>query len=338
MTWRLDGGALLRWLADWYVLRRVGGEVVFGQWGPPGYFLAVFAIAFLPWLPWFGAALCPAVQRWRDPAQLPLTAWLVAGWLLYELIPSKLPSYALGAYPAIAILIAQASLSPPAAKVMQRWSGMGLGVAILLTVGLLGTLIIVPAIAVLPLAIVWSVGAVGLYRWMQQGQGSRAFTLATINSAVFLLILWGISLPSLEPYRSGSGHIAQVIAAQTAPDTVVLFGDRFNLPSIPAYLHQHHRTYRDSNRAEILAHLQRPDPIAIVTRDPEQREAIAAIAPTYRITPITAWFDTFGQSQTYWVITPAKPTPAATRYDFLADEHLLKTHNARRTSEKNNPP
>ncbi|WP_072622195.1 ArnT family glycosyltransferase [Spirulina major] len=338
MTWRLDGGALLRWLGDWYVLRRVGGEVVFGQWGPPGYFLGVFAIAFLPWLPWFGAALGPAMRRWRSPTQLPLTAWIVAGWLLYELIPSKLPSYALGAYPAIAILIAQTSLAPPGAQRMKRWFQVGFGGAILFTLGLLGTLMIVPAIAVLPLAIGWMAGAVGVYRLSQSGQGSRAFTLATVNAVVFLLILWGIALPSLEPDRSGSVQIAQAIAAHTAPDTVVLLGDRFDLPSIPAYLHQHHRTYRASTTAQILAQLQGPDPVAIITRDPEQRAAISAIAPNSHTTAITAWFDTFGQPQTYWVMTPAKPAVAATRYDFLADAHPSKLNHARRTSEKNNPP
>src|SRR6266849_6021778 len=74
---------------------------------PPGYYLATFWVTFWPAAP-LAAVAAPRVWRQhREPATQFLLAWLVPAWLLFELVPTKLPHYVLPPYPAIAILIAR---------------------------------------------------------------------------------------------------------------------------------------------------------------------------------------------------------------------------------------
>ena len=108
LSWIRDEGRVLTFLYEWYVLKRVGGSVL-GHTGPPGYHLVVLLISFAAWLPFLGMAVGERIRTWRhawSPNQIALTGWLVFGWLFFELMPSKVPSYALAAQPALALAIA----------------------------------------------------------------------------------------------------------------------------------------------------------------------------------------------------------------------------------------
>jgi 4-amino-4-deoxy-L-arabinose transferase-like glycosyltransferase len=73
---------------------------------PPGFYIALFWVTFFPGSMLAGLAT-PAVWRARaEPGAKFLLAWLVPAWILFELVPTKLPHYVLPLYPAIAILIA----------------------------------------------------------------------------------------------------------------------------------------------------------------------------------------------------------------------------------------
>ena len=110
-SYQSDGGALLTFLYEWYVVRRIGG-VVFGQTGPAGYHLVVAIVAFLPWLPFFLIGLWRSFRFGRkDNENIQLLLWMVFGWIFYELMSSKLPSYAMGAHPAFAIAAAKVLVS-----------------------------------------------------------------------------------------------------------------------------------------------------------------------------------------------------------------------------------
>jgi hypothetical protein len=103
-----DEGRLLAFLYEWYVVRRVGGNVL-GQTGPPGYHLVVLLISFAAWMPFLWMAIGEHIHTWRhtwSPNQIALTGWMVFGWLFFELMSSKSPSYALAAQPAWALAIA----------------------------------------------------------------------------------------------------------------------------------------------------------------------------------------------------------------------------------------
>src|SRR5579862_874892 len=73
---------------------------------PPGLYILLFFVTFFP-----ASVLAPlaAPAIWmsrREPAAYFLLAWLVPAWIVFELVPTKLPHYVLPLYPAIAILVA----------------------------------------------------------------------------------------------------------------------------------------------------------------------------------------------------------------------------------------
>lgn len=90
------------------------GKVASGQEThglPPGYHLAVFAIAFWPGSI-FAAMSLPFIWARRfEPHVRYLLCWIIPHWLVFEAIATKLPHYVLPTYPAIAILTAAAIVS-----------------------------------------------------------------------------------------------------------------------------------------------------------------------------------------------------------------------------------
>ncbi|MCG9873388.1 MAG: hypothetical protein MH321_01215 [Leptospiraceae bacterium] len=133
LAWLASDGALIRWMVDWYILKRTTGSV-FGQSGPPGYYLVLFALFLFPWSLLLPQTLISIknqileflnrnVKESEDNKHLDLRSdstesihkdlrifllsWLFFGWIFYELLPSKLPSYALSVYPLFCIFLAQ---------------------------------------------------------------------------------------------------------------------------------------------------------------------------------------------------------------------------------------
>ncbi|ARW17389.1 ArnT family glycosyltransferase [Komagataeibacter europaeus] len=92
------------------------GKVASGQEThglPPGYHLAVFAIAFWPGSVFAAMSLPFVWERRFQPHVRYLLCWIVPHWLVFEAIATKLPHYVLPTYPAIAILTAAAIVSFP---------------------------------------------------------------------------------------------------------------------------------------------------------------------------------------------------------------------------------
>jgi 4-amino-4-deoxy-L-arabinose transferase-like glycosyltransferase len=73
---------------------------------PPGYYLIETIIAFWPATLVLVPAAVSAIERRREPVVRFLLAWSTSVWILFELIPTKLPHYVLPAYPALALLCA----------------------------------------------------------------------------------------------------------------------------------------------------------------------------------------------------------------------------------------
>ncbi len=107
------------------------------HWGPPGLHLVLLPLLLFP-----GSALAlPGVAAaWRsraEPASRFLLAWLMPAWLVFELVPTKLPHYPLPLYPALCLLGARWAMDGGTAP---RWSvrlgrGLALAAAALLAAG-----------------------------------------------------------------------------------------------------------------------------------------------------------------------------------------------------------
>jgi 4-amino-4-deoxy-L-arabinose transferase-like glycosyltransferase len=73
---------------------------------PPGYYLVLVTLTFWPATVFLLPALRDAIARREERAVRFLLAWAGASWLMFELVPTKLPHYILPAYPSLAILAA----------------------------------------------------------------------------------------------------------------------------------------------------------------------------------------------------------------------------------------
>ncbi|MEJ6784293.1 ArnT family glycosyltransferase [Aminobacter sp. Piv2-1] len=90
---------------------------------PPGYYFLTYSVFMWP----FALAALDggfkALNRFReDPRLLFCLAWYLPYWIAIELIPTKLPHYALPAYPALILLMAWSLTDPAASGIVQpRW-------------------------------------------------------------------------------------------------------------------------------------------------------------------------------------------------------------------------
>ena len=87
------------------------GKVATGQeahGAPPGTYILAFLLTAWPMSPLAIMAVPFVWRERRDPAVSFLLAWLLPAWIVFELVPTKLPHYVLPLYPAIAILTAVA--------------------------------------------------------------------------------------------------------------------------------------------------------------------------------------------------------------------------------------
>ncbi len=82
---------------------------------PPGYHTLLLFPLFLPHITLILAGIVHLWCQRREPVARFLLAWIVPGWLLYELVATKLPHYVLPCYPALACaaaMVLEAGLPP----------------------------------------------------------------------------------------------------------------------------------------------------------------------------------------------------------------------------------
>jgi 4-amino-4-deoxy-L-arabinose transferase-like glycosyltransferase len=242
---------------------------------PPGYFLAMFPVAF-----WPGSlfALPAALWAWRnrrDRAVVFCLAWILPAWLVFELVPTKLPHYVLPLYPAIALLVA-AFLTDRLDEARKRWPSRLMTVLWCLVGIALGAAVVAAA----PLADGrLSLGGIlaGLAIWvLTAGAGRSAWRGGWTGSVAVCLIgaifVWGLvfgaALPALRaPWIAPALKEALFDALPTGHGPVLIAG--FGEPSAVLDLGTATRFGEGKDAAEFL----RSEPGAIVIVGDDQRPA-----------------------------------------------------------------
>ncbi len=204
------------------------GKVAEGQeshGAPPGYYLVLFVVTFFP-----AAVLATlaAPRAWalrREPWVRFLLAWIVPAWIIFELVPTKLPHYVLPLYPAIAILIAEAIDSGKLSR--NRWLVLG-------TVGWFLIPLILSGLAIAGL--VYLTGDLGLLAWpfalaatvlgflawrRYEAEGAEAALLRASAASILMgIAVAGIALPAMIPLFP-SVQLARVVEAAGCPHPMV---------------------------------------------------------------------------------------------------------------------
>jgi 4-amino-4-deoxy-L-arabinose transferase-like glycosyltransferase len=141
------------------------------------------------------ALAAPAVWRSRtEPGCKFLLAWIVPSWIVFELVPTKLPHYVLPLYPAFAILIAGVVNSHSLSQ--NRW----------LVRGTIWWFILMVAVAVFLIGLQIIVGQrLGLSTW--------PFAAAAVIFSLFAWLLYRIDGAEASLMRAATASIMLSIAA-----------------------------------------------------------------------------------------------------------------------------
>ena len=183
---------------------------------PPGFYFVLFWVTFFPGAMLAGLA-APAVWRARsDPGAKFLLAWLIPSWIVFELVPTKLPHYVLPLYPAIAILIVGVIDSGSLSR--NRWLERGTIWWFILT-------------AAVGLGLI----ALNVYIGQRLGLPSWAFAAAAAIFALFAWTLYRVDGAEAALVRAAAASILLSVAAYAL--TFAKIGSLFPAVPLADYVH-----------------------------------------------------------------------------------------------------
>jgi 4-amino-4-deoxy-L-arabinose transferase-like glycosyltransferase len=207
-------GDFLRFAVGRQIVHRLASDME-AHGGFPGYYPLVSLVAFYPWSALIPAALLGAWSRRRANSTLGfLLGWAIGPALLLECFRTKLIHYYLPAFPAFALLVTWLVLALAAEGMnIRRWPLGRLGLALLVGIGLAGTVLLVAgaamvprsvglALAMLVIAVLIAAGTL-IGTWLlQQGATERAVRVLAVAWASVLAVCGGWLIPLAEPYRT----------------------------------------------------------------------------------------------------------------------------------------
>ena len=231
---------------DAFFAGSVGGDLMSklsggseGHGLPPLTYLVLIWLTFWPAAP-LAALAAPAV--WRGRHELPvhfLLAWLVPSWIVFELVPTKLPHYVLPLYPAIAILIAWAierealSAKRWIARITVHWPIIA---AVLPILAIVAVMALRRQLGLLAWPFAAGAMIFGFFAWrlFDEDGPARSFLRATVAAQFFAIAVFGVCVPLLYPFFP-AGALAQAVAPRCEhpryaaagyhePSVVFLFG------------------------------------------------------------------------------------------------------------------
>lgn len=225
----ISGGAFFTQSVGHDMLAKVAtGQESHGA--PPGMHLLVAIATFWPL-----SAFAPLALAWawghRDrPLVRFAFAWAVPGWVLFELVATKLPNYVLPFMPALALLAA-AAVADAGLRSGNRWYRLAYAYvafgAVALGLGLNGAFVFVEGYAhALGLGLGLAVGISGILAWRLLAAGRLGFGLAATALAAAGLygLAYGVLLPAADRLWL-SERIAEAVAETRscpAPRTVIV--------------------------------------------------------------------------------------------------------------------
>jgi 4-amino-4-deoxy-L-arabinose transferase-like glycosyltransferase len=216
----------------------VGAQEAHGA--PPGSYLLLAPATFWPSSALFGIAGLAAWRRRREVAERFLLAWLIPSWLLFELVPTKLPHYILPLYPALALLagVALAATVNGEAVERKRWlEGVVLAlwgmIGLALIIGLIALPIMlgggITVLSLIPTAAIVSFGVI-LVRQLDRGFWVGAAPAIVVTALLVFVPSFAGLLPGLDGLWLSRSAAAMVARHASPGDTIDTVG--YNEPSL----------------------------------------------------------------------------------------------------------
>jgi 4-amino-4-deoxy-L-arabinose transferase-like glycosyltransferase len=262
----------------------VEGQERHGGW--PGYYLLLMWATFWPAVIVFLPALFDAWRNRTVPQVRFLIAWVVPAWLIFEIIPTKLPHYTLPLYPALALLCASTlmKLERGESDLLRHWSTWtSVAVFGVISIVLASAIIVLPAIygsgidlvSIVAVVVLLMVIAVVLTQAWQ-----RRFLPAALGSLIvaFLLYLglFQLAVPRMEKLQV-SPRLAEIVeAARLGLMRTEVAATGYSEPSLVFLLGTNTQLGTEAETAAFLA--ADPNRMAIIesAHDEKFRKAIDA--------------------------------------------------------------
>ncbi len=297
--WQLSEGAFFTRAAT----GDIAPKLVSGQeshWAPPLTFAALSPLLFWPGALFLPPALVAAWRNRTKPAIRFCLAWAGPAWLLFELVPTKLPHYVLPTFPALALLCAVFLTTAPRHEGCLRlrglsglsallWGGVTLGLAAALIglplrfgdglSGVRGALILLFALAAL------GAGFWTLRLWWQSSRTAAAAS-ALVTGAVITVALMNLVLPALSQLTV-SPRLAAAIervsqSAAARPAVIAIAG--YAEPSIVFLLGSETKLVTAPMAADILA--EHNDALIVIEQRLERTFRASLAARHLAVTPL----------------------------------------------------
>ncbi len=316
-----QGGFLVDSLRQDLLPKLVGGQESHGA--PPGAHLVAALLTAWPW-----SVLAPfaVIAAWRARAEGPVRlclAWLIPAWIVFELVPTKLPHYTLPLFPALALMIGWAmsvwstsldflrSISTIAGWAFRAlWGGvtLALGAAIVFAVMTFGDGSYIGAICAAAAAALAS-------GYVLMGLTRRTAKTSAISLLAAAVVLSGALTAGVLPHLrqlAVSPRLAEIVARHGSTTPVALAG--FHEPSAVFLLGT--RTVLTDIAGAAALILATPGALAIVPADALEALTAAVTAGGRKLAQFEA-VDGYNYSRGQWLHlavvtaadTPAKATP-----------------------------
>ena len=200
-----EGGFLREALGEDLGPKLVTGDE--GHGGPPGYHVLALPLAFFPAALFLPAGIAAAIRALKSGGEAAIAARLAFAaalpiWILFEILPTKLPHYVLPAYPGLAILAGWGLAVWPDTSRRWRMTGAILtGIGAVVWAGGLTTLAGLfdgPMITTVGVALALLAAAGAAILAGLQGRAGRALACAVAAGLVFQIGGRGIVAPMLD--------------------------------------------------------------------------------------------------------------------------------------------
>lgn len=281
VAWRTDGAWIAGFLGKHNVTRFV--QPLEGHSGPIFYYVIAVMLGFFPWSVFLPVACVRIVQRLRDPGRQTAGDAFCASWAViyigfFSLASTKLPSYVLPAYPALALITARYItewLREPASTPgwLTRWGFLSLPAAgILFLVGVpLAVMRFLPGQWYLGWAgLIPLIGGIWSYRLMEQKQFQRAAQGYAVASLLFTATLFGVVAVQVNPNQTSSALMSQIYTESPTPEIGTF--DYFE-PSLVYYARRPVQRFKTADQA---AHFLEQNPDAYLVIRDKHKSAIEA--------------------------------------------------------------